>query len=834
MPGYSPGPNAPDGMPITMAAKAVTVILRRKRKILRAFALALFVLALAGLAGTSWLVRRPWPETSGTFNAAGLRAPVEILRDRWATPHIYAGNLHDLFFAQGYTQAQDRLWQMEFTRQTANGTLSSFLGRGALEIDRAVRTVGLRRIAERDWANIKGEEREAIQAFSDGVNAYIEGHRGRLAVEFTLLKVTPEAWKPQDVLATVNLISWILAENAGFELSRAHLIAHAGDTTARELLPPYDEGAPFIIPAEAKDYAILRSFSAEHSQLMDLLLGRPGPTAGSNSWVVQGSHTATGTPLLANDSHLGLFMPSSWHATGLHSGTLDAIGYSFVGAPGIVIGHNQRIAWGITDLVADVQDFYVEKLDDPEHPQRYEFRGKWVDLQNVTETVQVKGQPPVTLKVQSTHHGPLISSLGGRFKYPQPVALAWSGDKCETAIAAVLALNRARNWSEFQAALNLWDGPDMNFIYADLDGNIGYQAAGRIPIRSAGHQGSLPVPGWTGEYEWKGYIPPAELPMQLNPPSGMIVAANQKAVSDRYPYHLGYEFADPFRAIRIRQLLSSKDHLDIEDMKAMQADNYDVTAKDLASYLAIAKPANELEGRALNQFRSWDFHCSVSETGPAIFQVWYRFLVEDTVGDELGPKETDEYIEYYWVHTPVMLKLMKEPDNKLFDDIRTPQRETRDDIVQRSFHEAIDWLSRRYGTDPEKWNWSRMHTLTFRHRPIGLARIPGVSWLFNSGPMPDPGCDRFTINSAWFTNNDPEHPFTAEGGPSQRIIMDLSSWDNTLAVNSTGQSEHLFDPHRDDELSLWRKMEYHPLSFTRKAVEADGASTLRLLPVASR
>jgi penicillin amidase len=527
-------------------------------------------------------------------------------------------------------------------------------------------------------------------------------------------------------------------------------------------------------------------------------------------------------------------MPSSWYATGLHFGDLDAVGYSFVGAPGIMIGHNQQIAWGITDLVGDVQDFYTEKLDDPAHPQRYEFQGKWRDLDKVTEIIEVKGQSPVTLEVQSTHHGPLISNLGGRFKYPQPLALAWTGNKCETAVGAVLALNRAKDWNEFRAALGLWDGPDMNFLYADRNGNIGYQATGRIPVRSANHQGTIPVPGWTGEYEWKGFIPSAELPSELNPSTGMIVAANQKVVSNRYRYHLGYEFADPFRAIRIQQLLSASARLSEEDMKKFQADDYNLPAKELTPYLATVKPANDLEDKALAEVRSWDFHCSINETAPAIFQTWYRFLVKDTVGDELGPQLTDKYMEYYWVHVPVMINLLKQPNHSLFDDTRTPQIETRDDIVQRSFHDAVDWLRKRYGTDPKQWNWGKMHTVTFSHRPLGLAQIPILSKLFNSGPLPDPGCDRFTVNSAWFALDDPEHPFIVDGGTSQRIVMDLSSWDKTQAVNSTGQSEHLFHPHREDELALWKNMQYHSMSFTRKAVESDLASTLKLVPAEKR
>jgi penicillin amidase len=804
---------------------------RGKWKYLRRVALVLCVLVAGAILYATWFVRRSWPQTSGTLHVAGLQSSVEVLRDRWGTPHIYAQNNHDLFFAQGYTQAQDRLWQMEFTRRVGNGNLSSFLGADTLPIDRFMRTIGLRRTAEHDWANIGGDERAVMQAYSDGVNAYIDGNRGRLSIEFTLFGVNPSRWSPQDILVTVGLMSWILSENASFELSRAHFIAKAGDAVSRQLLPPYNEGAPFVIPAEADKYSYLKQLPTEHLRWGDALLGTPGPSVGSNSWVVRGDRTASSAPLLANDTHLDLFLPSSWYATGLHSGDFETVGYSFVGTPGIVLGHNQHIAWGLTDLVADVEDFYTENLDSTDHPQHYQFRGEWRDLDTETETIEVKGKAPVALEVQRTHHGPLVSNLGGRFKFPQPLALAWSGDKCETAIEAVIALNRARSWSEFRDALSLWDGPDLNFIYADQDGNIGSQAVGRIPIRSPKHQGTVPVPGWTGEYEWQGFIPPSELPYQLNPTSGFVVAANQKVISDKYPYHLGYEWADPYRAIRITELLSVSHPLTLGDMKQIQGDNYETPAKQLLTYLGAVKPKGEMERTALDRLRSWDMHCSLDEAGPSIFQVWYRFLVKDTVGDELGTKLTDEYMEYYWVHMPMMINLMKEPNNTLFDDVRTPQIETRDDIVRRSFSDAVDWLSKRYGKNPDDWKWEKIHTLTFRHRPLGLAQVPVLSKAFSYGPIPDPGCDRFTVNAAWFAlDDDADDPFTSVAGTSQRIIMDLSSWDKSLAVNSTGQSEHLFHSHRNDEIELWRKMEYHPLLFSRKALESDGVSTLMLVP----
>ena len=798
---------------------------RRWKFLAAALALVLILVLVA-----SWWVRRPWPQVEGNLIVAGLEAPVEVIRDRWGVPHIYAESKHDLFFAQGFVHAQDRLWQMEFSRRAGSGALSAFLGEDLLEFDRFFRAVGLRRASEGEWQRMDAESRQLLEDYADGVNSYLESHRGRLALEFDVLGIDPEPWSPVDVLVTVKALYWILAENLAFELDRAFFLSKVGEEVMQSLLPPYSDGAPMILPPGTEGYTWLETSGPDIFEKLAPILGTPGPNQGSNNWVIHGDRTQSGRPILANDTHLELFMPSAWYAIGLHGGGYDVVGFSLAGAPAVILGHNQRIAWGVSDLVPDIQDVYLEKLDDPENPTRYEFMGEWRDLEVIEETLEVKDGEPETLRLFKTHHGLLLNDFLDRIGDSEPMSFAWTGTEGQTLIRSIDLINRAEDWEQFRQAVSYWDGPHMSFVYADVDGNIGYQASGLIPVRAPGHSGAVPVPGWTGEYEWQGYIPFEELPWHFNPEQGFFATANHKIVSDDYPYSLGYEFADPYRAERINQLLAAEDRATLETSKTIQGDTYHLPGEALRPHLLAVEPQNDLEARVLEQIEAWNLRADPDQTGAMIYQVWYRFLLTNTVEDELGENLMQEYLASYWVHGPVMVGLMGEGTSSLFDDTETPEVETQSDIVARSLRDAITWLSERLGDDPAEWRWGRLHTLTFRHRPIGFSGIPPLERLVNGATVPSPGGDRFTVNAAWFTVFDPENPFAADAGAAQRLIIDVGDWDNCLAVNSTGQSEHLFHPNRRDQIPLWRDLEFHNLPFSRAAVEAAGKYVLSLTP----
>jgi penicillin amidase len=802
-------------------------------KFLRWTVLVLAVLlVIAGLVFYG-LVRRAWPEVDGRLAVPGLSAPVEVVRVEPGVPHIYARNTHDLFFAQGYVHAQDRLWQMEFNRTVGAGRLSSLFGEGALPIDKVMYVLGLRRAAEKDWQILSPDTRAVLTAYADGVNAYMSTHRGRLPIEFTLLGVEPRPWTPVDSLTWGKLMSLNLSLNHPFEILRSHLIAKLGEPVARRLMSPYPASAPIIVPPGVQAYKdrVPSSESSEPRSGLAALagLGRISgttPAWGSNGWVVGGSRTASGRPLLANDTHLGLQMPSVWYQVGLHGGGYDVAGFSFPGMPFVVIGRNQRIAWGITNLCADVQDLYIEKLDNPTHPRRYQFQNAWRDLAVRREEIEVKGKPKVPYEVWETHHGPIVNDVITELKGSPPMALRWPALAGTHLVDALGALNRARDWASFHQALAGWDTPSVNFVYADVDGHIGYQSTARIPVRVPGHQGMVPVPGWDGRYEWQGFIPYEEMPKLLDPPSGFIVTANNKVVGDDYPHFIAYDMADPYRAQHLTALLSAGRQFTRESLRAIQAETYGLPAAAIRPYLLAVPPAGEREKAALDQVRSWNLRYEPGSVGATVYEAWYWQLIGEVLGDELGPDVLKEYRVVGMSQVPSLIDLMTRANDPLFDDRRTPAAERRDDIVRRSLTQAVNWLSERYGNDPKDWTYGRVHSVTLVHAPLGQSGIAPLERLFNSATFAAPGT-AFTVNAAVA---DVSNPFGVNFGSSQRMIVDFADLETSTWVNSTGQNGQLWNRHREDQIPKWVAVEDYPMSFGEAAVRAHPEARLTLEP----
>jgi len=523
--------------------------------------------------------------------------------------------------------------------------------------------------------------------------------------------------------------------------------------------------------------------------------------------------------------HLGLNMPSIWYENGLHAGRFDVVGYSFPGVPMIIDGHNQHIAWGVTNLGPDVQDFYIEKLNDPENPTQYEFMGKWRNLEIIQETIEVKDAEPVMFDVLITGHGPIMNEAIGDLENAEPLALRWTALESGRLFRAVTQLDTASNWDEFRDALRYWDAPSQNFVYADQDGHIGYQSPGMIPIRVEGHQGLVPVPGWTGEYEWQGFIPFDELPSVFDPPTGYIATANNKVVPDDYPYHIAYEWAAPYRAQRITDLLGDDDSVTLDDMRNIHPQTYSLPAEALQPYLLALEPANAQETAALEIADNWDRRCTADCVGASIYQIWYKFLLQNTLGDELGDL-FDDYAAKQYIHVPMMIEMMADADASWFDDVETAQVETRDDIARQSLQDAVAWLSKELGDEPAKWEWGKLHSMTFVHQPLGQSGIGIIEDIFNSKTIPARG-DSLTVNAASYKSGD---SFKMTHGVSQRMIVDMSDLENSRSIHTTGQSGQVFHRHREDFIDMWQNVEYHPMLFGRPAVEANAKSTLTLMP----
>ncbi len=814
--------------------------MRRRMRLWIGIALGILILLfLAGGALAFYRAsRQPFPQTRGTLRLPGLRAPVTVIRDRWGVPHIYASNLHDLFMAQGFVHAQDRFWQMEFWRHIGTGRLSEMLGKTTLNQDRFIRTLGWNRAAQQDLERLGPEERAILEAYAAGVNAYLEHHRDRLPLEFTLFRLFGrrweiEPWQPLHTVAWAKVMAWDLGGNWDDELLNARIVDRIGAERLKELVLPYPADRPIIVPTPVAEVPeeTLRALLDIGRSLQRMTLG-DAPDIGSNNWVVAGSRTVTGKPLLANDPHLSIQMPSIWYEVALHCEPvtpecpLRVAGASFPGVPGVVIGHNDRIAWGVTNIGPDVQDLYLERAN-PQNPFEVEFQGKWEPVRVITEEIRIAGQAePLLLPVRITRHGPVINDVVEALTRTQTLyAFRWTALEPSGIVRALLRLNRARNWEEFRAALADWDVPGQNFVYADVDGHIGYQATGRIPIRAKG-DGLLPVPGWTGEYEWTGYVPYEEMPRRLDPPEGFIVTANNAVVDPAYPYFLAavWDYGD--RAQRITDLLRAKDRLSIEDMAAIQNDTFSLAAQAITPYVLQVSFTDPLARQAQDLLRAWDFRATPESPAPTIFEAFLRHLLHEAWVDELGEEIVRELLtggshNRYWARWA-----LAQPDLAWWDDLRTPQRETRDDIVRRAFEQAVAELRGRLGPDPRAWAWGKVHTATFVHGTLGQSGIGPVEAIFNRGPYPAPGTSA-AVNNIGFNV---QKGFAVRSLPSLRFIASIANWSDSRFIHTTGQSGLPYHPHYDDFIPLWLKGEYHPMLWSREEVERNAEGVLILQP----
>ena len=816
-----------------------------RRILLYVLLVLLVVVLVVGLLGFGWgffTVRRAWPRTAGKVRVDGLQAEVTVVRDSWGISHIYASTPHDLFFAQGYVHAQDRFWQMEFWRRIGSGRLSEVLGESGLDSDRFIRTLGWHRTAAQELELLDDEVRTVLEDYAEGVNAYVSTHRGRLGLEFTLLGLTgvkfePEPWTPINTLTWAKVMAWDLGGNREDELLRAQVAARLGTSAVGAIVPPYPDDYPVIVPhplAGATLQAVPAAAFETH------VLGK-GDDLGSNNWVIAGSHTETGMPLLANDPHLSIQMPSIWYEIGLHCDPLgpdcpyNVVGASFASAPGVIIGHNDRIAWGVTNLGPDVQDLFIERVN-PENPNQYEYQGKWLDMTIVREEIGVAGEEePVVVFARLTRHGPIINDVAGGAEDEwafgwQPLALSWTALQPGTLMQSVMLLDRAQNWEEFREALRYWDAPSQNFVYADVEGNIGYQSPGRIPIRASG-DGSMPAPGWSGEYEWVDYIPFDELPRAFNPPEGYIVTANNAVVGRDYPYLLTVDWDPGYRARRIVELIEASTPVSLADVQAIQGDSSPVWAEDVLPHLLVlpaSGPGPRADNRtrlaqALELLRAWDRRAGRDSAGAALFEAFRLHLIDLTFGDELGGHLLEEA---RGSATVALVNLLADEASPWFDDVTTPEVETRDEILLRALEAAVEELTEMQGRNMARWRWGELHTATFKNQSLGKSGITFIENIFNRGPVEVDG----TIATVNNTGYGLDSPYVVETVPSYRQIVDLADLARSVAMHTTGQSGHPYHRHYDDMIDSWRNIEYHPMLWQRADVEAAAEGTLVLRP----
>ncbi len=778
------------------------------------------LLLVISAAGAYW-VFTSLPDADATMAAAGLEEDVDIVRDARGVPHIYAASARDATLALGFVHAQDRLWQMEMMRRLGAGRLAEVLGPRALPSDRFMRVLGLNHLVEKQYAGLDPEVRQALEAYAAGVNAWLNGHEGALPPEFLFLRYPPEPWRPADSLLWARIMALRLGGNRRDEILRARLAARLTPERIAEMWPPYPAEGPVTAGELAELYKGLP---------VDGLAGlEPAgmPRGASNSWAVAGTRTASGKPILANDPHLGFGAPVMWYLARIVAPGLEVAGATAPGVPFMMLGHNRRIAWGMTGTHSDLQDLFIERLD-AEDGGRYMTPDGYRPLATRNEVIRVRGAGDVVLKVRETRHGPVISDAPGGSRgvtdEGEVLALAATalGENDRT-VQALHRLNRAGDWEAFVAAMKDFHAPQMNVVYADADGNIGFYAAGRVPIRRSG-RGRVPSRGWTGEGDWLGFVPFAELPRALNPGGGRIVTANNKVVSAGYPHFITDDWAPPYRAQRILELLDGGGSPQSPDTTAdIQRDHASPMARHLLPLMLDIEPGGGRERRVLALMRDWDGVMARHRPEPLIFSTWLRELNRAVYADELGKLFPD-----FWGFRPRFIAFVLTRRREWCDDVRTPPVEDCKSRVTAALEAALDQLTERFGDRFEGWRWGDMHRAWFRH-PI-FTGMPVIGGLADLVIATDGG--NFTVNRGASRVADPEHPFAHIHGPGFRAIYDLSDLAQSRFMIATGQSGNPLSPHYGDLLRDWRDGRYMRLGLKRGDLESGAEGVLRLVPPA--
>ncbi|OJU41302.1 MAG: penicillin acylase family protein [Microbacterium sp. 69-10] len=862
---------------------------------------SLLVIATAAAFFLVWTIQRSFPETSGELSVKGLEKNVTVQRDALGIPTITASSTDDLFFAQGFTHAQDRFFEMDFRRHVTSGRVAEMFGASQVPTDAFLRTLGWRKVAEQEVEALDDTTRGYYEAYAAGVNAYLASRSGaELSLEYAVLGVQnpdyePEPWQPADSVAWLKAMAWDLRTNIGDETDRAMLAAQlskAGesDADAKTLIdrvyPAYPfEQNPVIVPKIStldplkvdgdEGGTAPASFSTKPGTNTDvsdavttvqwqqadsvieaasMLLGPVGEGIGSNSWVVSGDLTASGKPLLANDPHLGAALPSVWYQMQLKCAKVseacpfDTAGFSFSGLPGIVIGHNEKIAWGFTNLTTDVADLYIEKVQG----EQYWRDGALQPIEVEKDVIKVAGGKDVPLTIRRTAHGPIISGLTDDFtaiadapvvgvgkgsgegvlpltdapEIPEgdiAVSLRWTALDPGTTAKAIFALDTAKDFTDFRHAASLFDVPAQNLIYADKKGNIGYQAPGRLPIRGAG-DGWLPQPGWDSAYDWTGFIPFEDLPVSYNPSNGYIVTANNAIVADDYPYFLSRDWDYGYRAARIAHLIERKSAagpLKPQDLRDIQMDDEMWIGKQLAVAMADVKVEGAGPKAAVGLLRTWDAQNRADSPAAAYANVLWSNLVRNVFIDREVPLPTGDQGRLF----TVVGAMLDDPSDPLWTNDRL-KVDGMDAVLAHSAEQAYAELSKLQGDDVSRWNWGSLHALTLRSSTLGSSGIAPIEMLFNRGPFPVSGGSSLVNATGWKVGES----YATTTVPSMRMVVDLADFDDSTWIHLTGASGHAFNEHYTDQTEDWAAGVQHPWAFTKKAVAEATVDTLVLKP----
>ncbi|HET9164283.1 MAG TPA: penicillin acylase family protein [Solirubrobacterales bacterium] len=768
--------------------------------------------AVAGAVGTGlvaagtaalwhWLARRPLPKQKGTIELDGLKGPVQVRRDRWGVPHVAAQSADDLWFAQGFCHGQDRLWQMDFYRRVASGRLSEFAGEEGLPADRLMRTLGMRRTAERELATLDPDLLALLERFCQGVNAAAASAKAP-PFEMRLLRLEFMPWRPVDILALGKLLAFAFSANWERELLRADMARELGVERAARLDPSYPADNPIVTGEEWSGDGLALT---EQIDAVRRAIGLSVEASGSNNWAVAGRLTASGSPLIAGDPHVFPSMPGLWYQVDLSLGERFLRGASLPGIPGVSIGQGNDVCWTFTNTLADTQDLFIERIDG----DRYLFEGEWRPLEVFREEIAVKGrEAPDVLEVRLTHHGPIVNEALGADD-AEPLSLRWKALDEPTVFAGFFDQIEIESGPELVEMMAGYSSPPMNMIWADRHGSIGYKLVGRVPLRK-GDCPDLPKPGWNGEFEWEGAIPYAELPETIDPECGFLVTANNRIVGDDYPHHITSDWLDGFRARRIEQLLRASDEHDIAGFEAMQSDNFSIPGLEAARRLGRLAPRGQRELSAVERLRSWDGRLDADSIAAAVYEAFLLRLAREVARATIGDRDLCErwldradngflpHVTPFWRWHSHLMKLWEEADEEL---IGRPW----DELVLEALAGGLDDLTDRFGPDPEGWRWGRVHELEFPH-PLGEAN-PLLRRLLNRRVRAGGGQE--TISQIGY---DPNDPYKAIWAPGWRMVADPTAPERSRWQMFTGQSGHPASPHYDDLQADWSYGRTQPMT----------------------
>jgi len=780
------------------------------------------------------------PKYEGEISNSEISADVQIYRDSLAIPYIIAKTEEDAAYALGFVHAQDRLFVMDIIRRAGEGRLSEVMGEKSVPFDKMFRTVGLKRIVDRNIKNINAKSLRLLNAYAKGVNLYIKNAKGKYPTEFDVLGYDPEEWKPEHSLMVGRMMAWELNISWWIDFIFSFLVQKFGEEKVLEILPDYPENSKLMLPLETKNFSNISRSVVEVDKQFREFMGMSGTHLGSNNWVVNGKKSSSGLPIIANDTHLHFSAPSRWYAAVIRGGDWSVEGFTIPGAPAVVVGKNKNISWGVTNIMLDDADFYVEKIDSTQ--KKYLFNGEWKSLDIFKDTIKVKNEKEIVFEIKSTHRGPVISTIHPfTALYPESnsnavISMRWLGADFSDELYAFYSIDKAKNWNEFKSAFKDYGLPGQNFVYADNSGNIGYMFGGKLPLRNSVNPTFI-YDGTTDKYDWKGIVPINELPSIFNPPTNFLATANNKLVKD-FKYHISNIWEPSSRSERILTLLTAKERHSVEEYKKYQMDITSPYAEKIVKHILSSfegiKVVDANLNSALHMFRQWDYEMNEFSQVPTIYAMFLNYFLKNTLLDEMGKNLFNEYVFVANVPYRTMLKILADSSNSWFDNISTPKIEGKNEIIRKSLSDALSDLENNFGKEVKNWQWGSLHKATFKHSFSGASSL--LDKFINIGPFSVGGDGTTLFNTEYpFNEGIKSYPLFDHGqfdnhlGPTMRYIFDFAKPDEFQMVLTTGQSGNFMSEHYRDMSQMWLRGNYVTVRTDEQSIKNNKNKLLRII-----